>query len=224
MRRFEFAVDRDHTDAVNETLAAARRRRLTAALATLVLGAGAALLVLLDRPWGYILAVVFALAAATGLWVALMSPRGAVDIERRYAEGELVPAIVAEVHQHGATLLALVDLAKSEASGARYAFVIRKVHALPGHRTTPGERVPAVGVPVERASLVSTDLWQTVDPMPIAWATRDATVIRRAEACIGEVEWTLLADNVGLTGKVRAATAGRLLLDPHQLPKELRSQ
>ncbi|MGV9665450.1 DUF3239 domain-containing protein [Nocardia niigatensis] len=221
MRRFEFAVDRDHARAVNEVVAYLRRLRIWAYSAAIGLGLGTALLVWVNHPWSWLLAVAFLLAAATALFIGYWTPhRGRVD--KLYAAGDLVPAVVSETDGNGATLLALVDLAKPNTAGPRYALVTRTVRSLPGHRTRAGERVPAVTVRVDRAPGPVGDLWQSVSAMPIAWGTRDLNIIERARGEINEVEWKLLTDNLDLATKVRGADAKRLLLDPQQLPEELR--
>ncbi|APB01819.1 DUF3239 domain-containing protein [Nocardia seriolae] len=221
MRRFEFAVDREHARAVNEVVADLRRLRIWAYTAAVALGLAVAVLVWVNHPWSWLLAVAFLLAAVTALFIGYWMPhRGRVD--KLYAMGELVPAVVSETHGNGATLLALVDLAKPSAQGPRYALVTRTVRSLPGHRARAGERVPSVTVRVDRAPGPVGDLWQTVSAMPLAWGTRDLNIIERARTAINEVEWKLLTDNLDLADKVRGADAKRLLLDPQQLPDELR--
>lgn len=221
MRRFEFAVDRDHARAVNEVVAYLRRLRIWAYTAATALGLGTAFLIWVNHPWSWLLAVAFLAAAVTALFIGYWMPhRGRVD--KLYAAGALVPAVVSETHGDGATLLALVDLAKPNAPGPRYALVTRTVRSLPGHRARTGERVPAVTVRVDRAPGPVGDLWQSVSAMPIAWGTRDLNIIERAREAIHEVEWKLLTDNLDLAIKVRGADAKRLLLDPQQLPEELR--
>jgi len=227
VRHFDFVIDRPHARAVNETAVGNRRRRVVAALATVVLGVSAGLLILVDDVWAYFLTVVLGLGALTALWIALWAPRRLGNIEKFYAEGALIPAVVSEVKDNGtATLLALVDLSKPDTPDPRYALVSRKVHSLPGHSLHVGERVPAVAVPVDRISRTSNGdgdgHWHSASAMPIAWATRDPDVLDRARHAIDDVEWTLLTDNLALAAKVHAAETKRLLLDPHQLPQQLR--
>ena len=219
MRRFEFAVDREHARAVNEVLAAIRRLRILAIVAALILGVGTAGLVWLQHPYSFLLAVAFALGTITALFVAVWTPYRS-RIEKLYAEGDLVPAVVSSSHAKGVTLLALVDLAKP-GGAPRYALVTRVVHGLPGHRGQPGERVPAVTVRADLAPRSFGDLRQPVSAMPIAWGTRDFGVIERAREAIREVEWQLLVDNLDLAEKAQHADSQRLLLDPRQLPDEL---
>nr|WP_232542267.1 DUF3239 domain-containing protein [Nocardia bovistercoris] len=176
----------------------------------------------MNHPWSYLLAVAFALGAVVALWVTLSAPHRA-GIDRLYADGELVPAVVSETNPSGVVLLALVDVSGPEAGDSRYALVTRKVRDLPGHHKRAGERVPSVAVRHERAPRQVGERWQVVSAMPIAWGTRDARVIEQARAAISEVEWRLLTDNLELAAKVRTTSAKRLLLDPQQLPGDLGS-
>lgn len=219
MRRFEFAVDHRHAHAVNEVVAELRRRRLLAAIAAVLAGAATVWLVRLDHPWSYLLAVAFALGFVVAVWVVLWSARIAT-VDRLF-EGELVPAMISATLSSGVVLLALVNVAGPDATGPRYALVTRKVRALPWHRAAAGERVPAIAVRTDGAPRQVGQRWSIVSAMPIAWGTGDGAVIERARDAIGEAEWRLLADNLGLAAKVRSSTFQRLLLDPQQLPDEL---
>lgn len=220
-RRFEFAVDREHARTVNEVGAYLRRLRVAAIAVAVVLGVGTGFLIWLNHPWSYLLAVAFALGAATALFVGLWTPHRA-RLDKLYASGTLVPAVISESTAKGTTLLALVNLAKPTAEGPRYALVTRTVKSLPGHRPRPGERVPSVTVRIDRAPASVGELWHAVTMMPIAWGTKDLNVIERARTSIHEVEWQLLTDNLDLAAKVRRVDAKRLLIDPQQLPPELR--
>ncbi len=222
MRRFEFPVDRGHARAVNQVVADTRRLRLGAFIAVIVLGLCTAVLIWLNHPYSFLLAIATALGTVTALFAALWTPHRA-RIEKLYAEGELVPAVVSERLTRGAVLLILVDVAKADAD-PRYALITRMVRVLPGHLIQPGEQVPSVTVRADRAPLSTGGLGQSVSAMPVAWGTRDPAVLERARAAIPEAEWKLLADNLDLAEKVRHADAKRLLLDPHQLPRELRGE
>ncbi|MQY24722.1 DUF3239 domain-containing protein [Nocardia aurantia] len=220
VRRFDFAVDRAYARSVNEIVPTVRRLRIVAFAVAIVLGLSTAGLIRLGHPYSFILSVAFALGTVTALFVAVWTPHRA-RVDKLYAAGELVPAVVTEHNQKGLTLLALVNVAKPGAAPV-YALIVRVVRALPGHRDRAGEQVPAVTVRTDFASGSIGDLRQPITPMPIAWGTRDPGVIERARSAISEVEWTLLADNITLAAKVLAAESKRLLLDPHQLPEELR--
>ena len=223
MRRFEFPVDTAHAKAVNEAVADVRRVRVVAIVAVIALAAISAWLIYLNHAWSYLLAVAPTIGAVTALWVAIHAPSRIGSLERLYAEGTLVPAVVADVRAHGATLLALVDVSRPATSGTRYALVARNVHTLPGHTVAEGERVPSIAVVGDRDKPTG-DMWQLATPMPIAWGTTDATVIDRARTHIDDVEWDLLATKLADARRALTAVEQRLLLDPHELPDELRNR
>lgn len=222
VRRFEFPVDLSHAKAVNETLADVRRLRMSAIIVGLLLAGGAVWLILLAHPWSYILGAVLAIAAVTSLWVAVWAPRKVGNAQQLYEKSGLVPAIVAETRPRGSTILALIDIAKPTSDTAQYALVVRNVGTLPGHRVRVGERVPCVSVLTDRSTRSESVTWEMVSPMPIAWGTRDVTVLRDAVAAISDVEWQLLADKLSLVEEVSTSPTRHLLLDPAELPDELR--
>lgn len=221
MATFAFTVDRAHARSVNETLGDVRRLQVSAVIFAVILGAAAAGLFVLDRPWAVIVGAVAAVAALVSLWVSVWAPRKVGSIDDLYARGPLVPAVVSETHPRGATILALVDIAKPGTTVPQYALVTRNVRALPGHRMTKGERVPSIAVMSDRSTGSDSPTWQMVSPMPIAWGTRDLGVLRRAVDGIDAVEWTLLRRNTSLSEKVRQEEDARLLLAPEDLPAEL---
>lgn len=220
MRRFEFVVDREHAHAVNETFTGLRRMRVVALLVAALAIAATAGLLWSEQAWGYLLAVVCVLVAATALWVALWTPHRS-SIEKLYHEGALVPAVVTDTGPAGFVLLALVDIAEPTAPARSWALITRRVRALPGHEPQLGERVPAVAVRTDRAPRQVGERWQLVTAMPIAWGTRDSAVIDRARGAITELEWQLLTENLTLAARVKRTATKRLLLDPQQLPEDL---
>lgn len=221
MRHFEFSVDRGHARAVNETLSDVRRLQWSSVVFAVMLAAGVAWMVYLHHPWSYILAAVLTIAAATALWVAFWVPRKVGSIESLYARSALVPAMISELRPRGATLMALIDVAKPEASVPHFALVVRAVQDIPGHKFVEGERVPSVAVLNDRSTTSMSETWQMVSPMPIAWGTRDRTVMRRAIESIDPAEWTVLQSCLSMTAEVRASDNLQLILDPDVLPVEL---
>jgi len=221
VRRFEFPVDKLHAKAVNETLGDLRRLQWSAALMAVLLGAGSAWLFVLGQPWSYILGVVLAVCALTSLFMVVWTPRKVGSIDHLYAEGDLVPAVVSEVHPRGYTLLALLDIAKPGAGSPHYALATRTVRALPGKDNTVGKRLPSVTVLGDRTSRSEGETWQMVSFMPVAWGTRDAKVITQATSRISDTEWNLLKKNIPASEKVRTSDRQFVLLDPAELPDEL---
>lgn len=203
-------------------MADVRRLRSSAIVTAVILIAAAAWFFWMAHPWSYILGAVFVIAAATSLWVTVWAPRKVGTVEDLYAKGGLVPAVIAEKRPRGVTLLALVDIAKPDAESPHYALVTRSIRSLPGHELVEGELVPSISVLADRNKNTISETWQMVSPMPIAWGTKDASVIERATAEITEAEWQLLVANIGLSGKVREAENQQLLVDPHDLPDDLR--
>lgn len=199
-----------------------RRLRASAIVTAVILIAAAVWFFWMAHPWSYILGAVFVITAATSLWVTVWAPRKVGSVEDLYAKGDLVPAVIAETRARGVTLLALIDIAKPDAEGPHYALVTRSVRTLPGHELVEGELVPSISVLADRSKSAISDTWQMVSPMPIAWGTKDRAVIERATATIGEDEWALLVANIGLSEKVREAENQQLLVDPHDLPDDLR--
>ncbi|WP_037154960.1 MULTISPECIES: DUF3239 domain-containing protein [Rhodococcus] len=222
MRRFQFPVDVAHAKSVNETFTELRRLRASAALTAVILTALGVWFIWIATPWSYILGAVFCIGAATSLWVMLWAPRKMGSIESQYAAGDLVPAMVAEKLPGGALLLALVDIAKPGVEDPHYVLITRVVRALPGHAMERGAKVPSVSVLADRGANTGGRTWQLVSAMPIAWGTPDTTVLARATDEITEGEWALLHANIGLSEKVRKAKNQQLLIDPADLPDDLR--
>ncbi|MFF0814924.1 DUF3239 domain-containing protein [Rhodococcus sp. NPDC003318] len=214
MRSFDFPVDTAHARSVNETVGDVRRLRWSAIITALLFVAVAVWLVVLAHPWSYVLAAVAVVVAVASLWMSFWAPRKVGSVEDLYANGELVPAIVAVTRPRGATLLSLVNTAKPGADRPHYALVTRTVRSLPGHSlTNVGERVPSISVLSDRTTNSTSETWQMVSPMPIAWGTRDPKVIRRAIERIPNAEWNLLTKSIPLTEDVPRAHNQQLPVD-----------
>ncbi|GGG22573.1 hypothetical protein GCM10007304_40500 [Rhodococcoides trifolii] len=219
--RFDFAVDRAHAKAVDETVARARRRWHLSAAAAVVLAAVGVVLFRLDHPWSYILCVVVVLATIVALWVAVTAALRSRDVDDLYQRGVLVPAVVAGTWRHGVVLLSLIDVSKPDVDIAHMALVTRAVRRLPGHQQSVGEKVPSVAVLHERLNRTDPNTWSGVVLLPLAWATTDPSVIAGADQHIDELAWDLLHENLTLVDTIHAAENHRLLIDPHDLPAEL---
>lgn len=214
MRRFEFTVDTAHAKSVNETVGDVRRLRWSALLTALLFVAIAVWLITLAHAWSYILAAVALVVAVASVWMAFWAPRKVGSVADLYANGELVPAVVAVTRPRGATLLALVNTAKPGADRPHYALVTRNIRTLPGHAMTHvGERVPSVSVLADRSTHSTADTWQMVSPMPVAWGTRDPKVLRRAVEQIPNAEWKLLTKSIPLTDDVPRAENQQIPVD-----------
>ena len=218
MRRFEFPVDSAHAKSVNETVGDVRRLRWAALITALLFVALAAWLIVLAHPWSYALGAVAIVAAVGSVWMAFWAPRKVGSVEDLYANGELVPAIVAVTRPRGATLMALVNTAKPSADRPHYALVTRTIRTLPGHAmTNVGERVPSISVLSDRSTNSQSDTWEMVSPMPIAWGTRDPKVIRRAIEQIPNAEWKLLTKSIPLVDDVPRAKNQQIPVDANDI-------
>lgn len=206
---------------MNETIADVRRLRVSAIVTAVILAATGVWLFWLAHTWSFVLGAVLLVTAAASLWVTVWAPRKVGTVDQLYAEGALVPAIIAEKNARGVTLLALIDIAKPDAGSRHFALVTRSVRSLPGHELVEGELVPSVSVLADRNRKHAGETWQMVSPMPIAWGTTDMTVIERATDAIAEPEWALLVANIGMSAKVRSAENQQLLLDPRDIPEGL---
>ncbi len=218
MRRFEFPVDSAHAKSVNETVGDVRRLRWAALITALLFVALAVWLIVLAHPWSYALGAVAIVAAVGSVWMAFWAPRKVGSVEDLYANGELVPAIVAVTRPRGATLMALVNTAKPSADRPHYALVTRTIRTLPGHAmTNVGERVPSISVLSDRSTNSEADTWEMVSPMPIAWGTRDPKVIRRAIEQIPNAEWKLLTKSIPLVDDVPRAKNQQIPVDANDI-------
>ncbi|MFD1810700.1 DUF3239 domain-containing protein [Rhodococcus gannanensis] len=218
MRRFEFPVDTAHAKSANETVGDVRRLRWAALITALLFVAIGVWLILLAHPWSYIVGALAIVGAVTSVWMAFWAPRKVGSVEDLYANGELVPAIVAVSRPRGATLLALVNTAKPSADRPHYALVTRNIRTLPGHSlSNVGERVPSISVLSDRSTNSTADTWQMVSPMPIAWGTRDPKVIRRAIEQIPNAEWKLLTKSIPLADDVPRAKNQQIAVDANDI-------
>ena len=109
---------------------------------------------------------------------------------RIYKEGQLVPAVVVQLHP--IELLALADMTipggSSRAHDAHWAYKRFRVKKLPRHQLRVGELVPCVTSFQRREDGVFADFL----PRPLAWATGSEATIKRNIARIDENEWGLL--------------------------------
>ncbi len=199
----------------NENLSEVRRLQWSAGiLGVIVLGGAIGLLVYAGfAPWAWVVTAMAGAFALGSLAMVAYIPRKMGALDHTYATSELVPAMVAEVRPRGLTLLALVDRAVDRSTGGLPALVSRSCEKLPGHEARVGERVPAVAVVGNRSARGGDNTYQFVSPMPIAWATGDAAVIRRCEKEIPNGEWERLRQSLDRVDEVSALPTNLLPLD-----------
>lgn len=214
-RLTDFPVDDAWVRKNNESLAEVRRLQWSAGiLGVVVLAAGIGMLLYSDlAAWGWIIAALAGVFAIGCLAMIGYIPRKMGSMAHTYATSELVPAIVAEVRPRGLTLLALVDRAVDRSAGTLPALAVRSCEKIPGHDVRVGERVPCVAVVGNRSARGGDNLYQFISPMPVAWATPDAAVLRRLVREIPPGEWETLRQNLDRVGEVSASPTNLLPLD-----------
>lgn len=214
-RLTDFPVDDAWVRKNNESLAEVRRLQWSAGiLGVVVLAAGTGMLLYSGlEPWGWIIAALAGVFAIGCLAMIGYIPRKMGSMAHTYATSELVPAIVAEVRPRGLTLLALVDRAVDRSAGSLPALAVRSCEKIPGHDVRVGTRVPCVAVVGNRSARGGDNLYQFISPMPVAWATPDATVLRRLTKEIPAGEWETLRQNLDRVGEVSASPANLVPLD-----------
>ncbi|MBB1056317.1 MULTISPECIES: DUF3239 domain-containing protein [Dietzia] len=214
-RLADFPVDDAWVRKNNESLAEVRRLQWSAGiLGVVVLAAGTGMLLYSGlEPWGWIIAALAGVFAIGCLAMIGYIPRKMGSMAHTYATSELVPAIVAEVRPRGLTLLALVDRAVDRSAGSLPALAVRSCEKIPGHDVRVGTRVPCVAVVGNRSARGGDNLYQFISPMPVAWATPDATVLRRLTKEIPAGEWETLRQNLDRVGEVSASPANLVPLD-----------
>lgn len=197
-RLFDFPVDSAWARKYNENLGEIRRLQVSAAILALLAAAAAVAGVLFipDRIGGYMVAFVAGLFALGCLAMVFVIPRKMGAIDAIYARSELVPAMIANVHPHALTLVALVDLAVDRKVGSIPALVTLSCQKLPHHNRNVGEKVPCVAVAGNRSVRGKDNRYQFVSPMPIAWGTPDKGIVSEAKAQLPAREWDVVRRNL----------------------------
>lgn len=206
MRHFEFTVDIEHSRKHNEMLNDVKRYQWGAGFFAAAFTAGAVIPVLTSgaAAWSLILAFVLGMMALGSIALIWAIPRQMGSLQHTYDTSELVPAVVADVRDRGATILALVDTAWKREEGTQPGLALRDIHGIPGVELRVGARVPAVAVCGNRRRKPEGNRWEMISPMPIAWSTSDAKTVKSATNAIPASEWQRLHQLVGRLDEVRA--------------------
>lgn len=196
MTTFNFPVDAPFTRKHNEFFRDARRFQWSAGLMGAVLVAAAVVLFLVvESPWGLIVGIAAAIMALISFIMIPVFPRQLGSPQQYYDSYALVPTVIARVNPRDVVLMALVDTAATEKATSRPALALRTVTSVPGIERRVGERVPSMAVTGMR-SMGHQDHWEQVSPMPVAWGTRDRSVVAEAEKAVPESEWARLEELV----------------------------
>lgn len=202
---FHFPVDIAHTKANNEHYRDARRLIVSSGIFSALLIIGAALMILfLDRtPLVLGGAMVVLAIAILYIGVTFQVRRSIKPPQELYDSSPLVPAVVAEVNERTMVLMTLVDIRRDLTVGKpKRALALRTVTTVSGVPRRVGARIPAIAVAGAHKS--GTEFYDEVTPVPIAWATRDKSVIAKASRQIAHDDWTLLESNIKRVDDVRA--------------------
>lgn len=199
----------------NQNLGEVRRLQVSAGiLGVIVLAAGIAVLLFSGmEAWAWIVAVLAIVFALGCLAMIFYIPRRMGSMQATYDISELIPGMIAEIRPRGVTILALADQAVDRSAGKVPVLVARPCAPIAGHQNKVGERVPCVSVVANRSARGSDNLYQFVSPMPIAWATKDKTVIRDAAKQIPEGEWEKLRQNLDRVKEISAEMTRMAPLD-----------
>ncbi|MEJ5997326.1 DUF3239 domain-containing protein [Corynebacterium sp. H130] len=211
MRHFDFTVDSEHNKKNNEFFRDASRLQITSGIFGLILAAIAFLIFRIGAAWSLAVAIALGSFAIFCFALIFILPRQMGSAQRMFDSYPLVPAMVAEVLPRGLVLMALVDANASESGKPVPALAIRNISNLRGHEREVGERVPAVAV-AGRRSVGSSDQWDEISPMPIAWGTPSAEVLSDAQKAIPESEWNRLAKYLDKLEDVKATPLNLLVL------------
>lgn len=213
MRQFNFTVDDEHNKKNNEFSRDAVRLQISAGVLGAILLAIAVALLLTSsaKVWALGLGIALGTFGIFCLALIFILPRQMGSAQHMFDQYPLVPAMVAEVLPRGMVLMALVDANAAEGGKPVPALAIRNISNLRGHDRAVGERVPAVAVSGRR-SVGSSDRWDEISPMPIAWGTPSAELIKEAKKAIPENEWNRLTKYLDKLDEVKATPMNLLVL------------
>lgn len=222
MRNLSFPLDLSFAKSNNENYTELRRLRVSALIVSVAFLAGGIALFLLGSGLMDIVGIALVLIglATVSLWFIL--PRKVGSIEHQYASSPLVGAMLAEQRKHGVTILGLVNVSRDPDNKPRYALVTRTAQPIIGHPSVVGAKIPCAAVLADRTSKPQGETWQTASLMPIAWGTKDKSVIARATGEVTVAEWDLIKRSLPRMDEVRATRDQMVLLATAELPHVLR--
>lgn len=215
MKRFHFDVDEEFAKKHNEMLRDTRKVTISGISLFVICVVAAVLLWTLtpdNSAWGWFGVIGLVPFGIVMLMVGLMVPRSVGGAQELYDRYPLAPAVIAEVNPRDMVLMALVNTNVDESLPPRYAAALRTVSNIPGiDEPTVGTKVPSVAVGGRRTTR-DKDHWQEVTPMPIAWATTDHGVLKRARTDIPQEQWHMLDKARAKLDDVKATPMNLLVL------------
>ncbi|MDN8595308.1 MULTISPECIES: DUF3239 domain-containing protein [unclassified Corynebacterium] len=215
MKRFHFDVDEEFAKKHNEMLRDTRKVTISGISLFVICVVAAVLLWTLtpdNSAWGWFGVIGLVPFGIVMLIVGLMVPRSVGGAQELYDRYPLAPAVIAEVNPRDMVLMALVNTNVDESLTPRYAAALRTVSNIPGiDEPTVGTKVPSLAVGGRRTTR-DKDHWQEVTPMPIAWATTDQAILKRARTEIPQEQWHMLDKSLAKLDDVKATPMNLLVL------------
>lgn len=214
MKVFKFDVDEAYAKQHNETVRDTRNL-VVSGIAIFVISIVAAAVIWFtvspESPWHLLGSVGLALFGILMLVVALLLPRSVGTTQELYDAHPLAPAIITDNAGTTITLTALVNTNVEPNQPPRWAITSRVMRPIPNTSDARGTKVPVAAVGAQRSTR-DKDHWATITPMPIAWATPDASVVDTARKSIAPDQWSILERARKKTELVERSKAELVLL------------
>lgn len=199
MKVFKFDVDEAFAKQHNEMLRDSRRLLVSGLLLGGILLTAGILVALLVQPvWSITVGLGLGLF---GIMMAIVGIAGSKKVgtaQQLYDRYPLAPAVIAKVNERDMVIMALVNSATDPNAEPRPALALRTVSNIPGlEHKKKGTQIPVAAVTgrLQRNSS-GPDTWAQISPMPIAWGTPDAEVVRVARTSIPHEQWAKLQKNI----------------------------
>lgn len=216
MKVFKFDVDEAFAKQHNEMLRDSRRLLVSGLLLGGILLTAGILVALLVQPvWSITVGLGLGLF---GIMMAIVGIAGSKKVgtaQQLYDRYPLAPAVIAKVNERNMVIMALVNSATDPNAEPRPALALRTVSNIPGlEHKKKGTQIPVAAVTgrLQRNSS-GPDTWAQISPMPIAWGTPDAEVVRVARTSIPHEQWAKLQKNIERLEDVQKTRMDLLHLD-----------
>lgn len=216
MKVFKFDVDEAFAKQHNEMLRDSRRLLVSGLLLGGILLTAGILVALLVQPvWSITVGLGLGLF---GIMMAIVGIAGSKKVgtaQQLYDRYPLAPAVIAKVNERDMVIMALVNSATDPNAEPRPALALRTVSNIPGlEHKKKGTQIPVAAVTgrLQRNSS-DPDTWAQISPMPIAWGTPDAEVVRVARTSIPHEQWAKLQKNIERLEDVQKTRMDLLHLD-----------
>ncbi|MDK8614267.1 DUF3239 domain-containing protein [Corynebacterium pseudodiphtheriticum] len=216
MKVFKFDVDEAFAKQHNEMLRDSRRLLVSGLLLGGILLTAGILVALLVQPvWSITVGLGLGLF---GIMMAIVGIAGSKKVgtaQQLYDRYPLAPAVIAKVNERDMVIMALVNSATDPNAEPRPALALRTVSNIPGlEHKKKGTQIPVAAVTgrLQRNSS-GPDTWAQISPMPIAWGTPDAEVVRVARTSIPHEQWAKLQKNIERLEDVQKTRMDLLHLD-----------